>query len=211
MTPRRTVNYFPKWLGTIASAAAAMVFLSPGMAIAQDEIAYRLRVNPNLQVPPLGEPGEFLPGGDAVPPELPADPDAQPDRIGKPDSRIELRLSERRVYLYEDDEIVASYPVAVGKPGWETPVGEFQVTNMALDPVWENPWTGELVPPGPNSPIGPAVIVFYEGNDWIAFHGTPNEELIGQAVSHGCVRMRNDDILAMYEQVNPGTPVVVAH
>lgn len=210
MTPRSAMTHRLKWLGAIASGAAALLVLSPGAAIAQDEMAYRLRVNPNLQVPPLGEPGDFLPGGDVRPPDAPTDPQVTPDPIGKPSARIELRLGERRVYVYADDEIVASYPVAIGKPGWETPVGEFEVTNMALDPVWENPWTGELVPPGPNSPIGPAVIVFYEGNDWIAFHGTPHEELIGQAVSHGCVRMRNDDILAMYEKVNPGTPVVVA-
>lgn len=204
MTARRTLTRLPKTLGAIASSATALLVFAQGSAFANDALAYR---NPNLQLPPIGAPEDFLPNGE-VAPEPPSEPEETPSALPKP--RIELRLSERRVYVYLGDRLDTSYPVAVGKPGWETPVGQFDVRSMAVDPTWENPWTGELIPPGPNSPIGRAVIVFHdEGDDWIAFHGTPNEELIGQAVSHGCVRMRNEDILAMYERVSRGTPVVV--
>ena len=51
---------------------------------------------------------------------------------------------------------------------------------------------------------------FAHGEGWtLGFHGTPNPELIGQAVSHGCVRMRNADVLKMYDRVQIGTPVTV--
>lgn len=208
---RRKSTFVLRTAGAIASSTAAILCLGTGVARAEDPLAYQIR-DPQLQVPPLGAPDDFLPNGDVVPsqptPSQPTQPDIAPSNRPKP--RIELRLSERRVYIYMDDKVETSYPVAVGKPGWETPVGEFDVRSMAIDPTWENPWTGELVPPGPDSPIGRAVIVFYDAeDDWVAFHGTPNEELIGQAVSHGCVRMRNEDILAMYEQVSRGTPVVV--
>ncbi|WP_448572469.1 L,D-transpeptidase, partial [Trichothermofontia sp.] len=67
-----------------------------------------------------------------------------------------------------------------------------------------------VIPPGPDNPLGPRWIGFWtDGKNFIGFHGTPNESLIGQAVSHGCVRMRNQDIQALYAQVEMGTPVVV--
>ncbi|WP_017658869.1 L,D-transpeptidase [Baaleninema simplex] len=207
MTVGRNRTWLSRSLGTIGSSVAVLFAVSQGAAMAsQDSMAYRMQ-DPSLQLPPLGAPEEFLPPEEVIP-EGELDRPTAPQN--KPVARIELNLSERRVYVYLDDKVETSYPVAIGKPGWETPVGEFQVMHMAVDPTWENPWTGELIPPGPSSPIGRAVIVFHElGDDWVAFHGTPNEELIGQAVSHGCVRMRNEDILAMYEKVNPGTPVVV--
>ena len=48
-----------------------------------------------------------------------------------------------------------------------------------------------------------------DGTNYIGFHGTPNEETVGQAASHGCVRMLNRDVLALFEKVGIGTIVVV--
>ncbi len=121
-----------------------------------------------------------------------------------------IRLSDRRVYLYRGNELATSYPVAIGKAGWETPVGSYKVIEMQRDPIWEHPWTGKLVPPGAKNPLGARWIGFWtDGKNFIGFHGTPQEKLVGQAVSHGCVRMRNQDILALYAQVDVGTPVTV--
>jgi lipoprotein-anchoring transpeptidase ErfK/SrfK len=119
-------------------------------------------------------------------------------------------LRERRVYLYQGDRLLESYPVAIGKKGWETPTGDYQVIRMVQDPAWEHPWNGDIVPPGPDNPLGERWIGFWtDGKNTIGFHGTPAENLIGQAVSHGCVRMRNRDIKALFEQVQLGTPVIV--
>jgi lipoprotein-anchoring transpeptidase ErfK/SrfK len=211
-----------KWLSSgwklLSASAAVFLLAGQGQAMAtsspqaksipvvatNSELMELMEGEPTL--PPLGQPSEFLPEGKIIP-EVPQAETIAPQET---QTRIVLSLSDRRVYLYDGDKVQASYPVAVGKPGWETPTGEFSVLDKALNPVWENPWTGETIQPGPDSPLGPAIIVFQLDEEGMyAFHGTSNEELIGQAVSHGCVRMRNEDILAMYEQVDLRTPVEV--
>jgi lipoprotein-anchoring transpeptidase ErfK/SrfK len=127
-------------------------------------------------------------------------------------TKLVLVLGERRVYAYQEDKVLASFPVAIGKKGWETPTGNFQVIQMTKDPVWENPWNGKKVPASLNGPIGIRWIGFWsDGKNTIGFHGTPkkHEHLLGKAVSHGCVRMRNPDVVALFELVQPGTPVIV--
>jgi L,D-transpeptidase ErfK/SrfK len=124
--------------------------------------------------------------------------------------RLVVDLSDRRVYLYQTDRLQASYPIAVGKPGWETPIGIYQVMEKQKYPVWRHPITDEIVPQGRENPLGSRWIGFwYDGRHLIGFHGTPEAHLIGQPVSHGCLRMRNADIQALYEQISLGTPVVV--
>ncbi|HEY9707721.1 MAG TPA: L,D-transpeptidase [Oculatellaceae cyanobacterium] len=105
--------------------------------------------------------------------------------------------------------------VYLGKAGWETPKGNFlQATIKCIDmqpnPVWEHPWTGEVILEGQKNPLGERRISFWtDGRDSIGFHGIPEEELVGQAVSHGCIRMHNRDVVALYAQVKMGTPVTV--
>ncbi|MEL6938193.1 MAG: L,D-transpeptidase family protein [Cyanobacteria bacterium J06598_1] len=124
--------------------------------------------------------------------------------------KLELRLSERRLSVYRGEMLVANYTVAVGREGWQTPTGEFRVFQKQSDPSWEHPFTGEVIPPGPENPLGTRWIGFWsDGQNSIGFHGTPDESVIGSAVSHGCVRMRNEDVLALYEQVSMDTPVIV--
>ncbi|EAW38461.1 L,D-transpeptidase [Lyngbya sp. PCC 8106] len=146
-------------------------------------------LNPTL--PGLDDPSRFLP-------------------LGKPKMQLVLRLAQRRVFVYRNDQQVASYPVAVGKPGWETPTGQFQVIQMVENPTWQNPWTGEVSSPGPNSALGLRWIGFWtDGKDTIGFHGTPTVNSIGRAASHGCVRMRNEDVVALFTQIEMGTTVIV--
>ncbi|MFB2892265.1 L,D-transpeptidase [Aerosakkonemataceae cyanobacterium BLCC-F50] len=128
------------------------------------------------------------------------------------DTWLKIKLQERRVYVYRDNQVKTSFPVAIGKPGWETPTGKFQIIQMVKDPAWQHPWNGKVFPPGPNNPLGVRWIGFWtDGKNTIGFHGTPNERVMGQAVSHGCVRMRNRDVVALFELVQVGTTVVVEH
>jgi L,D-transpeptidase ErfK/SrfK len=121
-----------------------------------------------------------------------------------------LSLSDRRVSVYSGDMLIASYEVAVGREGWNTPTGQFSVFQKQTNPTWQHPFTGEIIPPGPENPLGTRWIGFWsDGENSIGFHGTPDESVIGSAVSHGCVRMRNADVLALYEQVDIDTPVTV--
>src|SRR6476646_3219872 len=107
-------------------------------------------------------------------------------------TRLVVDLSDRKVSVYRSQKLQASYPVAIGQAGWETPTGTFQVTQMQTNPAWQHPITEQLITSGPDSPLGLRWIGFWsDGHNQIGFHGTNQEELIGQAVSHGCIRMRN--------------------
>lgn len=125
-------------------------------------------------------------------------------------TKLVVDLSDRKLSVYKGAQLQTEYPLAVAQAGWETPTGTFQVLNMERNPLWVHPITGEEVPPGPNNPLGVAWVGFWtDGESEIGFHGTDQEELIGEAVSHGCLRMRNADIAAIYTQISQGTPVVV--
>lgn len=155
----------------------------------------------------------LLPDKSTLKPELPELPALDANAMLAADSldlRLVVRLRDRKVYIYEGSEIKVSYPVAIGRAGWETPKGNFKILRMEKNPAWKNPWTGDVIPPGRDNPMGERAIDFHtDGRNYVAFHGTPNESVIGQAVSHGCIRMRNADIKAMYDMVAAGTPVIV--
>ncbi|AFY92020.1 hypothetical protein Cha6605_0749 [Chamaesiphon minutus PCC 6605] len=123
-----------------------------------------------------------------------------------------LKLKEKRVYVYRGDKVIRKYPVAIGKKGWETPVGEWQVMEKIKNPAWTSFKTGEVFSPGTKNPLGARWIGFWtDGKDVIGFHGTTNVKSIGTAASHGCVRMRNRDVKALFPLVKVGTTVKVVN
>jgi L,D-transpeptidase ErfK/SrfK len=124
--------------------------------------------------------------------------------------KLIIDLSDRKVYLYRSDRVIGNYAIAVGKKGWETPTGNFAVLEMIRDPAWQNPFQGNVIPPGQENPLGDRWIGFWtDGKNSIGFHGTPNEASVGTAASHGCIRMYNRDIRVLFERVEIGTPVIV--
>ncbi|MHC5596911.1 MAG: L,D-transpeptidase [Nostoc sp.] len=132
------------------------------------------------------------------------------NRLADGKTQVVVDLSDRRTYVYAGDEVIASYPIAVGKKGWETPTGSFQVIHMRHYPIWRHPITGKIFQAGTDSPLGDRWIGFWsDGRNEIGFHGTPDVDLVGTAVSHGCLRMRNSDVRLLYDQVSLGTTVVV--
>ena len=129
-----------------------------------------------------------------------------------------LRLKERRLYVMSDDpaHTVESFPIAVGRKGRETPTGRFQIDEMVENPDFpkidpnDRTRVVKLIPPGPENPLGARWMTFVRGDGWtIGIHGTPRPELLGQAVSGGCIRMRNADVIRVYDRVRLGTTVVV--
>ena len=145
---------------------------------------------------------------------------AKPDvEVAKSEPYLLLRLGERRLYLMDDEagHHVESFPVAIGRERFPTPIGRFRVNEMQVNPDFlvfdfNDPSARERgrIPPGPNSPLGLRWIGFANAYGWsIGFHGTSKTELLGQAVSHGCVRMRNEDVVRVYDRVKIGTPVIV--
>ncbi|WP_239651364.1 L,D-transpeptidase [Neosynechococcus sphagnicola] len=161
-------------------------------------------VNP-VAVPPI-------PVTSVLPPTPePADFNTNPKPVNV--THLEVKLSQRRVYVYQGDLVKTSFAIAVGRAGWKTPLGTYKVFNKYTNPAWKNPLTGEVMPPGSENPLGERWIGFWtNGRNQIGFHGTPkyNEHLIGQAVSHGCIRMRNQDVKVLFELVTEGTPVIVS-
>ncbi|WP_443689859.1 L,D-transpeptidase [Nostoc mirabile] len=132
------------------------------------------------------------------------------NRVADAKTQVMVDLSDRRTYVYAEDEVIASYPIAIGKKGWETPTGSFQVIHMRHYPIWRHPITGKVFEAGTDSPLGDRWIGFWsDGRNEIGFHGTPEIDLVGTAVSHGCLRMRNSDVRLLYEQVSLGTIVLV--
>lgn len=130
--------------------------------------------------------------------------------ISQKNIRLVLKLKQRKLYVYQGESLLNTYPVAVGKAKWETPTGNFKVIDMIENPGWTNFKTGKQIPPGPNNPLGERWIAFWtDGNDYIGFHGTPDRSSVGEAISHGCVRMYNEHVKELYELVNIGTVVIV--
>ncbi len=122
-----------------------------------------------------------------------------------------LNLKEKHVYVYKGDKVLTKYPVAIGKKGWETPVGEWYVMEKIENPGWTSFKDGKTkIKPGPKNPLGERWIGFWtDGKDMIGFHGTPDVNSIGKAISHGCVRMHNRDVKALFPLIKVGTTVKV--
>ncbi len=158
--------------------------------------------DPDLADPDLSDPDLQVPEAST----LPAPTEAAVEQAVS----LRLDLSDRKVYVQQGETVAASFPVAIGKAGWETPTGEFTVFEQIVEPGWTSPFDGAVVPPGPGGPLGDRWIGFWsDGTDVIGFHGTPNRESVGTAASHGCVRMYNEDIRQMFDMVAMGTPVTV--
>ena len=121
-----------------------------------------------------------------------------------------VNLNLRRVYLFDRGLPVGSYRVGIGQPGWETPTGSFTITSMLENPVWRHPLTEVEIKPSEKNPLGDRWIEFLSTEQGaIGFHGTNQLATVGQAVSHGCLRMSNSDVRDLYDWVEAGMSVRV--
>jgi lipoprotein-anchoring transpeptidase ErfK/SrfK len=125
--------------------------------------------------------------------------------------RLEINRSHRQATLYRGAIPIKSYPVAVGRVGWETPTGEFHVFQMMGDPAWKHPLTRKVFEPGAaGNQLGHYWIGFWtDGRTAVGFHDTPHPKTVGKAMSHGCLRMYERDISELFGQVSVGTLVSV--
>ncbi len=146
---------------------------------------------------------------DAIPAAAP-EPKAAPQTPVEEPIRLVVLRGKRQVMVYRGKTMLAKYPIAVGKKGWETPIGEFKVLTKEKNPIFKSFKTGAIIEPGPDNPLGVRWIgIWTDGKTQLGFHGTDQPELIGKAVSHGCLRMHNKDVTALYEYVKMGTVVIV--
>lgn len=114
---------------------------------------------------------------------------------------IVVDLSDRMLYVMEGEEVSREYRVAVGQPSHPTPRGSFSVGRIVWNPRWVPPdaeWARDrdATPPGdPSNPMG-RVKIFFRAPDYY-IHGTRETDSLGEAESHGCIRMRNSDAIAL--------------
>jgi len=121
-------------------------------------------------------------------------------------------LEARHVFFLFGDEVAAAWPVAIGAPGNDTPEGSYVVGELIPEPPWFRP--GEpMIPFGdPGNLLGTRWVGWNEVDGsatHYGFHGTWEPETIGQAVSDGCIRLRNDDVEELYKIIPRGTSVTV--
>lgn len=132
-----------------------------------------------------------------------------------PGPRIVINIPAARLTLYDGVNPVKVYPVGLGQPRYPTPQGQFKVIRKTRNPGWENPYLkpGKVqVMPGQNNPLGTRWIGFKPGPAGeYGIHGTDTPQSVGQFRSHGCVRMKNQDVLDLFERVKLGTPVQVVY
>ena len=140
---------------------------------------------------------------------------------GESSGTIVVSIADRYLYAVEDGGWATRYGVAVGEEGL-TFMGSATVGRKAEWPPWQ-PTTDMMqrkprlvqyadgVPGGPNNPLGARALYLYQGARDTAFriHGTNEPWLIGTAVSNGCIRLTNDNIIELYDRTPLGTPVLV--
>ena len=148
-----------------------------------------------------------------------------PSRFILPDAPragVVINLPEMRIYHYpEDGSVVHTWPVSIGRVGWETPLGKTTVVRKKALPTWYPPESvredyarrGEILPrvvrPGPDNPLGSHAL--YLGLPAYLIHGTNKPYSIGMRVSYGCVRLYPEHIVELFDMVDPGTPVTLVH
>jgi L,D-transpeptidase ErfK/SrfK len=139
-------------------------------------------------------------------------PKVADDTLGR---TIVVRVDRNELDLYDGFHVMRTWNVATAKPGFTTPVGDWTIYDKQVDPTWHNPapdgWgAGEplVVGPGPGNPMGPRAL-YITAPGLIRIHGTSDPASIGRYASHGCIRMQNDEVTALYPLVPVGTHVLV--
>jgi L,D-transpeptidase ErfK/SrfK len=105
---------------------------------------------------------------------------------------IQISVGKRRLALFKNGKLAKVYPIAVGKMLTNTPTGIYVIVNRQMNP---------------GGPFG--VMWLSLSKQGYGIHGTDNPSSIGKAVSHGCVRMYNRDVLQLAELVPNGTRVII--
>ena len=135
------------------------------------------------------------------------------DLVKKYAAYIVINRKNYTLRYFRNLELSKTYPIAVGKSGFETPAGLYDIQWKETNPKWRVPnsdWAGALagkvIPPGPDNPIQARWMAF---NGGAGIHGTNDDASIGTSASRGCVRMRIPDVIALYAKTPVGTPVYV--
>jgi lipoprotein-anchoring transpeptidase ErfK/SrfK len=128
---------------------------------------------------------------------------------------VAISRSRRELRLFVDRRLAKSYRVGIGAAGFDTPAGEYEIESKAANPAWYVPnsdWAGDLAGKviagdDPSNPIKARWMGFYDG---AGIHGTADAASIGNAASHGCIRMLIPEVIDLYDRVPLHTPLSIA-
>lgn len=141
-----------------------------------------------------------------------------------PKNGVVLNIATKRLFYYPppadgEAQQVMTYPIGIGRVGWETPLGTTRVVAKATDPHWWVPVSvrrehaemgnplPSVIPPGPDNPLGSRVLKLEMPGYLI--HGTNQPYGVGMRVSHGCVRLYPENIEFLYPLVDIGESVAI--
>lgn len=190
----------------LAAAVSLAAFASGPVSASFD----RTQVDP-LTGQALKAPNRFV----AAEQQLPRIPREVVDYTGpyRPGT-IVVDTDARRLYYVTGDGVAIRYGIGVARPGFEW-AGDHKITQKREWPDWvppeamkkRQPGLPDFVPGGVTNPLGARAL--YIGSTLYRIHGSNDPQSIGQAMSSGCIRMLNDDVVDLYERVNIGTRVVI--
>ena len=129
---------------------------------------------------------------------------------------VVIHSGERFLYIVQGNGRALRYGIGVGREGF-TWSGQVQVSRKSEWPDWRpppemlqrQPYLPRFMAGGPGNPMGARAL--YLGSTVFRVHGTNQPETIGQAISSGCFRLANGDIVDLYERVPVGTKVIIRH
>jgi len=129
---------------------------------------------------------------------------------------IKINVPSRTLQIVQGGRIIREYSVGVGNSRkLMTPPGAYRVEKKIINPVWEHPYKEKgavRIGEGSRNPLGTRWIGFHSKGDGVfGIHGTNEPNSIGRFVSHGCVRMHNEEVEELFEIVRVGTPVLVTY
>ena len=137
---------------------------------------------------------------------------------GDPPLRLVVSLSARELTVIEHGEVVATYGVAIGRPKHPTPTGSFRTGDSEWNPSWTPPPTDwarnkRYQPPGAAANPMQGVKIYFKA-PYYFIHGTNNPGSIGEAASHGCIRMTAADAVRLarrIERAGGNVPLLIRH
>ena len=125
-----------------------------------------------------------------------------------------LNVPAKKVVLYSNGRAVKEYPVGVGKSLTPTPLGDFKIVRRIYNPAWVNPYhQSKIIAPGETNPIGQHWLGFAmnKKSQEYGFHATNDLSSVGEASTHGCIRLYPEDMKELFNLVSVGTPVHVVY
>ena len=122
-----------------------------------------------------------------------------------PKRQIIISIADRQLAVIDHGQVLKTYPIAVGARGTPSPDGDFVIINHAKDPVYRH--GDKEIAPGKDNPLGTRWMgLSLKG---YGIHGTNVQSSVGKAISHGCFRMRKQDVEELYTLVQVGDTVMV--